>query len=88
MVTLSLTAHDENALIGVCDTGIGILPADLPHIFERFYRADPARTRDRGGSGLGLAIAKSIVEEHGGSIQVECTSGRGSTFKVKLPLVL
>lgn len=86
-VTLSLTTHDGNALISVCDTGIGIAPEDLPHIFERFYRADPARSRDRGGSGLGLAIVKSIVEEHGGSIQVESTPGKGSVFKVKLSLI-
>jgi len=87
-VTLSLTAHDGNALISVCDTGIGIAPEDLPHIFERFYRADPARSRDRGGSGLGLAIVKSIVEEHGGSIQVERMPGKGSAFHMKLPLVV
>jgi two-component system, OmpR family, sensor kinase len=86
-VTLSLTTHDGNALISVCDTGIGILPEDLPHIFERFYRADPARSRDRGGSGLGLAIVKSIVEENGGSIGVESTPGKGSVFKITLPLI-
>ncbi len=86
-VTLSLTTHDGNALISVCDTGIGIAPEDLPHIFERFYRADPARSRDHGGSGLGLAIVKSIVEEHGGSIQVESTPGKGSAFRVRLPLI-
>ncbi|HEY6542134.1 MAG TPA: HAMP domain-containing sensor histidine kinase [Ktedonobacteraceae bacterium] len=85
-VTLSLTTQDRNALISVCDTGIGISSEDLPHIFERFYRADPARSRDRGGSGLGLAIVKSIVEEHGGSISVESMPGRGSAFKIKMPL--
>jgi two-component system, OmpR family, sensor kinase len=88
IVTLSLTTDNENALISVCDTGIGILPEDVPHIFERFYRADPARSRDRGGSGLGLAIVKSIVEEHLGSIQVESTPGKGSTFKVMLPVIV
>lgn len=86
-VTLSLTTQDGNALLSVCDTGIGISPEDLPHIFERFYRADPARSRDRGGSGLGLAIVKSIVEEHGGSIAVESTPGKGSIFKMRMPLI-
>ncbi len=86
-VTLSLTTLDRNALLSVCDTGIGISPEDLPHIFERFYRADPARSRDRGGSGLGLTIVKSIVEEHGGSISVESTPGKGSIFRVKLPVI-
>ena len=84
-VTLSLTTKDQDALIRVSDTGIGILPEDLPHIFERFYRADRARSRSRGGSGLGLAIAQSIVEEHDGSIEVESTPGKGSTFVIKLP---
>ncbi|HEV2583246.1 MAG TPA: HAMP domain-containing sensor histidine kinase [Ktedonobacteraceae bacterium] len=85
-VALSLTVEDTRALIRISDTGIGILPEDLPHIFERFYRADRARSRDRGGSGLGLAIARSIVEEHGGSIAAESTPGKGSTFVVRLPL--
>src|SRR5579859_999836 len=87
-VTLSLTTQDGNALLSVCDTGIGISPEDLPHIFERFYRADPARSRDRGGSGLGLAIVKSIVEEHGGTIEVESALGKGSTFRMKLPVIV
>lgn len=86
LVTLSLTLEDTNALMCVSDTGIGILFEDLPRIFERFYRADRARSRDRGGSGLGLAIAQSIVEEHGGSIEVESTPGKGSTFVIKLPV--
>jgi signal transduction histidine kinase len=85
-VTLSLTTQGGNALLSVCDTGIGISPEDLSHIFERFYRADPARSRDRGGSGLGLAIVKSIIEEHGGTISVESTPGKGSAFRVKLPV--
>jgi len=84
-VTLSLTADQNFALIKVSDTGIGILPEDLPHIFERFYRADRTRSRDRGGSGLGLTIAENIVHEHQGSIEVESTPGKGSTFIIKLP---
>jgi two-component system, OmpR family, sensor kinase len=86
-VTLSLTTKERSAIVKVSDTGIGILPDDLPHIFERFYRADRARSRDRGGSGLGLAIVQSIVREHEGSIEVESTPGKGSTFTMKLPIV-
>ena len=79
------TTHE--AIVKVSDTGIGILPEDLPHIFERFYRADRARSRDRGGSGLGLAIVQSIVQEHHGSVEVESTPGKGSTFTLRLPVV-
>ncbi|MDQ2905589.1 MAG: HAMP domain-containing histidine kinase [Chloroflexota bacterium] len=85
-VALSLTTSKGDAIVTVSDTGPGITPEDLPHIFERFYRADPARNRDRGGSGLGLAIARSIVQEHQGSIEVESTPGKGSIFTLKLPL--
>ena len=86
-VTLSLTTDEHYAVIKVSDTGIGIQPEDLPHIFERFYRADRARSRDRGGSGLGLTIAQSIMQEHEGSIEVESTPGKGSIFIVRLPMV-
>lgn len=85
-VTLSLTTDGNYAAVKVSDTGIGILPDDLPHIFERFYRADRARSRDRGGSGLGLTIVQAIVQEHQGSIEVDSTPGRGSTFTLKLPV--
>jgi signal transduction histidine kinase len=67
------------------DEGCGISPKDLPHIFERFYRADPARARDTGGTGLGLAIADQIVRQHGGRIEVSSVVGEGSTFAVFLP---
>lgn len=86
-ISLSLTASEHHAIVRVSDTGIGIDPADLPHIFERFYRADRARTRERGGSGLGLAIVQTIVQEHQGTIEVESVPGKGSSFVVKLPLV-
>ncbi len=85
-VALSLTADEHDAVIKVSDTGIGIQPEDLPHIFERFYRADRTRSRDRGGSGLGLTIAQSIVQEHEGSIEVESAPGKGSIFIVRLPV--
>jgi two-component system sensor histidine kinase BaeS len=69
----------------VADTGEGI-PADvLPHVFDRFYRGDPARSQQDSESGLGLAIAKSIVEAHGGTIAATSTPGQGTTFTITLP---
>jgi signal transduction histidine kinase len=85
-VSLSLTTDERFARVKVSDTGIGISPDDLPHIFERFYRADRTRSRDHGGSGLGLAIVQSIIHEHQGAIEVESTPGKGSTFTLSLPL--
>ncbi len=85
-VSLSLTADERFAIVKVSDTGIGIAPEDVPHIFERFYRADRTRSRDRGGSGLGLAIVQGIVQEHGGTIEVESTPGKGSFFMLRLPM--
>jgi two-component system, OmpR family, sensor kinase len=86
-VMLSLTIEKNDAVITVSDTGIGILPEDLPYIFERFYRADRARSRDREGTGLGLTIVQNIVQEHAGKIEVESTPGQGSTFTLRLPKV-
>jgi signal transduction histidine kinase len=87
-VRLRLTGVPGWAVLNVADTGIGIAPADLPQIFDRFWRADTARTRtgERAGAGLGLAIGKWIAEAHGGSIEVRSRPGRGTAFTVRLPL--
>jgi signal transduction histidine kinase len=87
-VELRLAAETDRAIIVVRDTGIGIATGDLEHIFERFWRADPARARtgDRPGTGLGLAIVEWIVDAHAGTIDVQSRPGRGSTFTVTLPL--
>jgi signal transduction histidine kinase len=69
----------------VYHAGFGISEADMPHIFDRFWRADKARSREHGGAGLGLSIAKWIVEEHGGSIEVQSKPGKGSVFRVRIP---
>lgn len=76
---------DDGFRLTVRDTGIGISPDDLPHIFERFYRADKSRNRSTGGSGVGLAVAKAIIEAHGGSISAESEYGKGSEFTFTLP---
>ncbi len=85
-VSVALRQQDGEAVLSVRDTGVGISAADLPRIFDRFYRADPTRSRVVGGSGLGLAIAKWIAEAHDGRIEVESRPGTGSTFTVVLPL--
>ena len=73
------------ARIAVQDSGPGIAAADLPHIFDRFYRGDPSRARASGNTGLGLAIAHSIVQAHGGTITVQSHPGAGACFTVTLP---
>lgn len=84
-VSVALAIRNGMATISVKDTGIGIAEDDLPHIFNRFYRADKARSRQLGGSGLGLSIGRWIAEAHGGSVHVESRYGAGSTFQVVLP---
>lgn len=84
-IRLSVSQFGPFAALTVSDTGMGIREEDVPHIFERFYRADRARERDEHGSGLGLAIARWIAEAHHGEIKVESTPGHGSVFTVLLP---
>ena len=97
-VSLSLVRHDRFVLFSVRDTGIGIAAADLPYVFDRFWRADRVRSRpaanrddgravdDRGGFGLGLAISQYIAQAHGGTLTASSRLGRGSTFTVTLPI--
>lgn len=85
-VMLSLSKSGEWSEFEVADTGVGIPPENLPHIFDRFYRVDKARTRAQGGSGLGLSIAKWIATAHGGSIKVKSEPGVGTVFTVRLPV--
>ena len=84
-VTLAVKRHAEGVLFAVEDTGEGISPEDLPHVFERFYRVDRSRSRQTGGSGLGLAIARQLVEAHGGRIWAESKVGQGTTLYFSLP---
>jgi heavy metal sensor kinase len=85
-ITVSVATSGATALLRVADTGVGIEPEHLPHLFERFYRADQSRARVAGGSGLGLAISQWIATAHGGDISVESTLGEGTTFTVRLPI--
>jgi two-component system sensor histidine kinase ResE len=85
-ITFAADIRNRHAYVRVADTGAGISEEDLPFIFERFYKADKARTRSRSGTGLGLAIARHIVVEHGGDMLVESKIGVGTTFTVVLPV--
>jgi len=85
-ITVSLGCDAAGTTVAVRDTGIGIPDAALPHVFERFYRADESRNRDAGGAGLGLAIAKWIAERHHANLEAESVVGQGSTFRIRFPL--
>jgi signal transduction histidine kinase len=85
-VTIRAALFPEHYEVSVTDTGIGIGGEELPRVFDRFYRTALSRSRGSEGSGIGLSIAKTIVEAHGGTITVESEIGRGSVFRVRLPL--
>jgi two-component system sensor histidine kinase BaeS len=85
IVRLSARCLDRCVQIEVSDTGAGIDPADLPHVFDRFWRADPSRSRETGGSGLGLAIVHGLVRAHGGTVSASSVPGAGTTFTIRLP---
>lgn len=85
-IRLQAQKHGDEIALIVSDTGVGIGEADLPRIFERFYRADKARSRELGGTGLGLSIVKHIAQMHGGRVEAESELGRGTTIRVMLPL--
>jgi heavy metal sensor kinase len=85
-VTLSMGRQDQQVWVSVADTGIGIPAKDLPHIFDRFYRVDKARSRMAGGTGLGLSIARWIADAHGGQLSVVSEESKGSTFTITLPV--
>jgi signal transduction histidine kinase len=87
-ITLAAHAETDSVVIRVEDTGEGIPPEHLPHICDRFYRVDEARTRSQGGTGLGLAICKSIAEAHGGTLSIESVPGYGTTVHVRIPRAL
>jgi two-component system sensor histidine kinase BaeS len=84
-VTMRVERSGERVTIQVADTGSGIAPEDLPHVFDRFYRGDKSRSRRGGGAGLGLAITRQLVTAHGGQIEVASAPGLGTSFVIALP---
>ena len=84
-ILIQASAPNQEVVLSVCDAGVGIAAGELPRIFERFYRADRARTRELGGTGLGLSIVKHIAQLHGGRVEAESVAGQGTTIRVILP---
>ena len=84
-MVVQVGSNGDEVVLRVTDTGIGIPSRDIDRIFERFYRVDRARSRETGGTGLGLAIVKHVVENHGGTIEVESELGRGTAFRIRFP---
>jgi len=84
-IGVAITHRDPEAVVVIRDSGVGISPDDLPRVFERFFRADPARSRNPGGSGLGLTIAQWVVAEHGGTMELATRLGEGTTVTIRLP---
>ena len=82
VITLTMKEVDENVVLQIADQGIGIPVKDLPHIFDRFYTVDKARSRKMGGSGLGLSLVKIIIDKHEATISVSSTVGQGTTFTI------
>jgi two-component system OmpR family sensor kinase len=85
-VHVSVAKLDGNAVVRVTDSGSGMTEDELSRVFERFYRADPSRSRAKGGAGLGLSIVSAVAEAHGGEASVHSEAGNGSTFEISLPL--
>ncbi len=85
-ITVTLGRSGRDAVLEIADTGVGIPEEDVPHVFDRFYRVDKARSRDTGGTGLGLSIVQQIIRLHAGSVTVQSERGKGTTFIVQLPV--
>lgn len=84
-ITICLQRGSDGVMLMIADNGTGIAPEHLPHLFDRFYRADSSRSRKYGGSGLGLAITKSIIDSHNGTIEVKSEISRDTVFLIRLP---
>ena len=85
-ITVNTMVQGQQVAVAIRDTGEGISPEHLPHVFDRFYRADQSRNRQTGGAGLGLAIVRQLVAAHGGEVRAVSTIGQGSTFTFTLPI--